>query len=176
MYCRKCGKQIDYDADFCHECARQELYESLNGTAEEKSDQTTLTASNEGSIKTGLGKAITSAILSVVSIIFVMIAYIAALGAIVAYEEGFYSATPTNVAVLTSVAVNFSLLTVAAAVIALIFGIKSINCFRTEKKAGRKKPIPTLIMGISSLAVVAYDVLFLFITLLLLALGPTVIY
>lgn len=170
MYCRKCGKQIDYDADFCHECARQELYESLNGTAEEKSDQTTLTASNEGSIKTGLGKAIASAILSVASIIFVMIAYIASLGAIVAYEEGFDSVA------LTGVAVNFSLLTVAAAVIALIFGIKSIICFRTEKKAGRKKPIPTLIMGISSLAVVAYDVLFLFITLLLLALGTAVIY
>ena len=170
MYCRKCGKQIDYDADFCHECARQELYESLNGTSEEKSDQTTLTASNEGSIKTGLGKAIASAILSVVSIIFVMIAYIAALGAMVAYEEGFDSVA------LTGVAVSFSLLTVAAAVIALIFGIKSINCFRTEKKAGRKKPIPTLIIGISSLAVVAYDVLFLFITLVLLALGTAVIY
>ena len=146
MYCKKCGKKLDYDGDLCEECRNRELvYGDEEKKAEAETTSTTYDPFDEppigvnpasgygnsayvpdnGDRMHGFGKALTAAILSEVAVVSV------ALG------------------------VFLILATIAMAVISLVFGIQSIKTFVADKNAGKVKPIATLVCGIAGVVAAA---------------------
>ena len=136
MYCKRCGKFIDYQADICNECAGV----AQNVAAPVEYQQTACEPQQpeemQGSVTTGLGKAIASVILGTVGQFFIGIA----LGLLSAQLGG------------AGVALVLAMMGIGMSIPALIMGISSMRCFFEEKNAGRKKPIPTLIIGIYGMA------------------------
>lgn len=166
MYCRKCGKWIDGDAQLCQDCQEdtkqnEEFFSAPKTAAPENSN--TYTAPNPapnpapaqpqyvdtGSVMYGFGKALTSTILGIVGFIFACVSY-----------AGIAVAGATSSWALYVVMTLFS---VACTVIALVFGPMSIKAFVTQKNAGKKKPIPALVLGIVGVVWAAISVLYLFI-------------
>ena len=153
MYCRKCGKQIDYDAEFCKDC--QEM-ESFFAEPKEYSPQWQTMAQApvqpalEGNKKEGFGKALTSTILGGIAYFIIMIAYGIILAAAEEISDGGYNYYETHEELMfaVGVAVVFMLISLAVAIPSLILGIKSIKCFFRQKRAGKVKPVPTLVLGI----------------------------
>lgn len=134
MYCRNCGNLIDDGDKFCNVCGAKQ-----NETIVQKPETQSVMANPQGqqndvqpkpcneqqvdapvesSYKKGLGMAITSAALGCVASFFSALEFFLAFVAI--------------------------LMTIPT----LILGIKSINLFNREKKAGRLKPVATLVLGI----------------------------
>lgn len=151
MYCRKCGKQIDYDAPICKECEAAETFFG-NPTASDVS-------SPIGNRKEGFGKALASTILGAVAYLISVINIDIALEAIEGvnqYGEYYYG---------PGIALCFflSFLCTGAVVVSIIFGIKSIKCFASAKKAGRLLPVATLVLGCVGLACSALTLLYLFV-------------
>ena len=186
MYCRKCGKQIDYDEPYCKEC--QEM-DALFITEEEQAAKdaqkaetmikTEETAASEpeiffaepqvqaetlvvkGDRKVGFGKALTSTILAAVAYFAVVIA-IGLLGGEAIYDFEYYISLDAGypeliypvggdfVAVLVCLGVAIGL-----AIPALIMGIQSMKCFFRQKRAGKAKPVATLVLGIVGMALSA---------------------
>ena len=66
-------------------------------------------------------------------------------------------------------AIVFWVLAIALAIPALLFGVRSIKLFIAEKKAGHKKPIPTLALGIGAAVCAGCIAVFALITLLYVA-------
>lgn len=144
MYCRKCGKQIDYDSEFCVECkaeaaARAVYREILEKEYAAKSAQNTsaqvvapkqspqATAPQEGNSKSGgrlygFGKALASLILAFFAFCFMM------------------EATET-------VDAGFFLFSLGFFIPALIMGISSMKGFFKRKREGYAPPIPSLVLG-----------------------------
>ncbi len=141
MYCRKCGKFITYDAEVCNECKLAEEQNQANfgaqtepiyyATPVEQQPQ----PMNEGSVTTSLGKGIASAILAFIAYIFSAMA----LGAVAAAIE---------LGGGIGIGVVLLMFTLGTGIPGLVMGIKAIKVFVAEKNAGRRKPIPTLILGI----------------------------
>jgi hypothetical protein len=125
MYCKKCGKFIgNEDADICQECLAKE---------EVKTEPVAEIIEQKGSRTTGLPKAIASGCLTIGSIIFIYIAL-------------FFSLVSLGAMLV------FTVMSIAMGIIAIVFGAKSIATFKRESRENRIKPIPTLIIGIASLA------------------------
>ena len=143
MYCRKCGKQIDYDSEFCVECkaeaaARAVYREILEKEYAAKSAQNTSAqvapkqsppapAPQESNGKSGgrlygFGKALASAILAFFAFCFMM------------------TATET-------VDAGFFLFSLGFFIPALIMGISSMKGFFNRKREGYVTPIPSLVLG-----------------------------
>ena len=143
MYCKRCGKFIDYEADMCNECAAEQNA-AIQADAFGVQPQV-----KEGSMKTGLGKAIAAAILGTVALMFIEIALIIMeMGSMdLMFESDLYYAAEAMVEVGAGM---FVLLILAAgcAIPSLILSIKSIKTFKAEGAEGRVKPIPTLVLGI----------------------------
>ena len=82
MYCKKCGKFIDYDADMCVECQQATAQSAPVQNAEVVYVQPVQPVQpiveskpvEEGSMTTGLGKSIASAILGFIGYIFAFVA------------------------------------------------------------------------------------------------------
>ena len=142
MFCRFCGKELQEDASFCGNCGAAVEKEAVAETffAEEKP----LPIGNPRML--GFGRALTGTILSFVGMIFFCIACALITGAEsydyfygrnYIYEEDLFAS------------LAFVMGAIALGVISVVFGVKSIKTF---KKAQGPKPIPTLVLGIASLA------------------------
>ncbi len=167
MYCRKCGKEIDYDSPLCKECEEQEVFFSDATQVEPvevKTEPEQIKAEPTlGSRKEGFSIALASTILGSIAYIFSMVALGIASAAVdeLTYGYGYSSVAET----IAGVAIFFSLICLGAAIPGLIMGIKSIRCFFTEKNEGRVKPIPTLILGIVGVAMSGLTMFFVLLTL-----------
>ena len=148
MYCKRCGKFIDYQAEICNECAAAEQ----TVAAQVQPVQVVSAPAQEGSMKTGLGKAIACAILGTVSLIFLEFMLIP-LETISSYGyDDYYISELAGMFVLI-------LFSIGLAIPSLILSISSIKTFKDESNAKRIKPIPTLILGIYGLSNAAASIL-----------------
>lgn len=127
MYCKKCGKYIDYNASLCHECQDAEILFSKPQTME--------TPVYKGSRMDGFGPALTATILSFFGFVFSYAAFM--------FIE--MSASGAKLIILV-------LLALGLGIPAIVLGAKSISLFKENSSAGMVKPIPTLILGIVGLA------------------------
>ena len=138
MYCSKCGKEIDYDALVCRECAQAV-----------PADATSRGRNNPR--MRGFGKALTAAIVGVIG-----------------YLLAFYSFACVCVAgessdeYLAIVALVLAVLSIGMAIISFVFGLKSIRLFGAVS-AGTPRPIGTLILGIVGIFCAAISLLLLFV-------------
>ncbi len=174
MYCRKCGKYIDYDAPYCVDC---EEMDSFFGASENRRtsarpveiETPPARPAMTGDRKEGFGNALAATILSGVSFFFGLIAMSFAT---VVLEEYTYGYAPTLS--LLSIPFAFCLVAVVCGILGLVKGIKSIKCFKEASRAGRVKPVVTLVLGIvgvsmSGLALLYVELTFLMLSLLFLA-------
>lgn len=159
MYCRKCGKQIDYDAPVCKECAEAEFFQNY-GQPAPGADTTRPTPApvGNGSVRAGFGGALTSTILGSVAFILgiVVMSMIAA-----TVEYGYYDAS------LITAGYVLTVMVMGMAIPALILGIKGIKTFTYAKNHGHVKPIPSLVLGIAGLSAGAFSILYAFLSFVL---------
>ena len=138
MYCSKCGKEIDYDALVCRECAQEEQAASVE------------TPAGGGNPRMrGFGKALTGVILSFVAVLVSAVAYFASFTeAMLKIIRDYFGGDPMISGI--GIAVLFVLVAVPS-VLAIVLGVRSIKTFKAAS-AGQPKPIVTLIMGIYAIA------------------------
>ena len=151
MYCKKCGKFIEGNADVCDECIKLDyyLYANQQGTAYQKPPQSVQNASatpayNSGSKAKGLGYGIFGLIIAIVGAIVIAVGYFNAymgLGTAYTTQEA-VSAVQTGEATCW--------VGVIIGVIALICGIVAIRTFVTHNRKTGVKAVPTLVFGIIS--------------------------
>ena len=149
MYCKKCGKFIGNDSDFCDECAA-EAKEVFSEFAENKTEnvvpsepvinvapvsEPVVIAPN---CEVSLGKPIAATILSSIGCFFIYIGIILA-GELAAYGE------------IDSV-LGVMFIGLIPSILGLIFGIQSIKHFKATSGIKSGKRIPVLILGIESVA------------------------
>jgi hypothetical protein len=146
MYCKKCGKYIDYEADVCNECKEAEnaQEEVKDENAYNPFEETVAPApADAGNRMYGFGKALASNIIGFFNMF--LMAFGIALAAVY---------PPLGIVIL--------LASVAGFVISLIFAIKSIKAFVKRCREKCAKPIATLVLGISGLeAVFAQTIYFI---------------
>lgn len=139
MYCTRCGKQIDYDATVCNECAAREAAENAakNSTVtnifEEQggfgvAHSAPIAPTGENTRMRGFGAALTGVILSFVGLIFCMLGGVD--------EEAF----------------GLIIIGIGMLIASMILGAISLGRFFSTKREGKPVPIATLVMGIASLA------------------------
>lgn len=165
MYCKKCGKKLDYESDICNECAQNDEFFSAEPIIEPAPQPQPAPVYAEpvaapapaapidptNTRKYGIGKAITSIILGFVGYI---ISYLVLTVITSIMEE-------TGTVEFVSPAMMFLVLvSLGLAIPSLILGIKSIVTFIKRAKGGYVKPIPTLILGIIAVNLAACVLLF----------------
>lgn len=156
MYCRKCGKQIDYDAPICNECRTAEnVFDALsnNGFSQPIGDR-----------KEGFGRSLTSTIIGGITFFLSLISMAIISVALQEITYGYYSGGSIVISIFLSVSC------LGGAIPAMIFGIKSIRCFIVAKNDGRIKPIATLVCGIVGLVLSALTMFYVLLTFLMCAL------
>ncbi len=140
MYCKKCGKFIGNDSDFCDECSAKEaevfgeFFDAKKETppAYDCASHSTYSDGNQVS----LGKAIAAVVLSDVGFAFIYLALVL-MGATIVLED------------YASVIVCM-LIGLVTSVLGLIFGIKAIKHFKETSNIRSGKRIPVLVLGILS--------------------------
>lgn len=152
MYCTKCGKQIDYDATVCHECAASAkepekaaaggygFADEMGYTYAPASAPQYAAAPVESTRMVGFGKALTATILGFVGYIFAIVAFV-------------LFALPVGAIVL-------ALMSIALGVVSLVFGVQSIGTFKRLKNGPGGSPIATLILGIAGTVFAGLTLLF----------------
>lgn len=163
MYCRKCGKEIFYDAPICKECEEAELFFNFN------EQPINFQQEPVGDRKEGFGKALTATILGVIAVFISAIAFGVVTALIEQYTANYYYDT-TAIGSIVAVGVVFSLIAVGLSIPSLILGIKSIKVFKLAVNEGRVKPIATLVLGIVGVATSALAFLYVLLSLSLCAL------
>ena len=156
MYCRKCGKWIDYEAEICAECQQQE-----NAQAAE---QPTVTypsaqpmqpsfygvelpaAQKKGSRMKKFGLALAAVIVAQFALGFF-------LGIIIGIEEALsgYNSSYMYVVVDESMYALY-IIGFACAIFSIIGGLVSVCSGFGAKKKGEVTPIPAIILGFVALA------------------------
>ncbi len=153
MYCKKCGKFIYSDDDYCSDCApaATPTPEPVVITEPVVTPTPVVTPISEpafapsvnpvqtkrqGRVMDGFGPALTSVILSIVAYVFTFIGYIYAIVGTDTESE------------LVVAGIVMAVIGVGFAIPSLILGIKSIKCFRYAVANKRVKPIPALVLGI----------------------------
>lgn len=160
MYCKKCGRYLNGNADLCEECKEKEV---------------TAYVENED---TGFGKALAGTITGVIGYIFMMIAFCIFVVAIEIsafeyldmemYDEDLFELSNIiNFEALMPSSIVCMIIGAVLSVFALVFGIKSIAKFKQCVKMGMKKPVATLVLGIVGVASSVLTILFLFINLIM---------
>ena len=172
MYCSKCGKQIDYEATVCHECAaasateaapapqqqayqqpayqqpayQQQVYQQpvYQQQAYQQTYAQPAVRGGSNPIMYGFGGALASAILSMFAFIFCMV-----LSGEMSYVGSYYYYFDEAYALV------FTFFTWGVAIPSVVLGAASIKRFAEAKKRGQPAPIPTLILGIAGLALSA---------------------
>lgn len=175
MYCRKCGKQIDYDAEFCHECseveahfgaeapkanepqqaqtAQQTPYSQMPPAWQAQAQFQQQAQAQKGSVMTGFGKALASTIMSYIGFIFSFLAF-----------GGFAEAIDYGDESMLGASVVLFMITLGLCIPALIMGIQSIKTFSRAKKNGEKKPVPALVLGICGVVFSGFGLLIVLLT------------
>ena len=165
MYCKKCGKKLDYESDICNECAQNDEFFSAEPIIEPAPQPQPAPVYAEpvaapapaapidptNTRKYGIGKAITSIILGFVGYI---ISYLV-LTVLTAIME-----SPGAPEIESPALMFFVFVSLGLAIPSLILGIKSIITFIKRAKGGYVKPIPTLILGIIGVNLAACVLLF----------------
>ena len=144
MYCKKCGKEIDYDADICLECKGQAPLADEHDSYSEESYYASMYAEGKAR-KEGLGRAIVALVLGVISVGLCSSASSTLTGMLELIGSLNYI---KNISFVISWALAFAGL--GFAIPAFINGIKSIQCFKKAKKSALPKPVATLVLGIAS--------------------------
>ena len=132
-YCSKCGKQIDYDAVMCYECASADLstytqqYDSVPEIQSTPAPQKS---------KAGLASAIISLVLGIISVCPAAFSY--AISYVCLELE-------TGDAFVFLLAAFLAIVAIVMGAISLILGISAILAFK-KVPAGTKKPVPSLIL------------------------------
>ena len=152
MYCKKCGKFIDGDADICDDCYTLDVF---GDDGKEKEIQA-VEVTPVGNFS--LAKPITAIVLSNIGFYIVYFG-IMLMSELLTYE--LYSQIGGAVAL--------ALVGAVPCIVGLVFGIQSIKLFKTEVTASKGKRIPTLIMGIVSVVTSASGLLLAVIVLMLYA-------
>ena len=166
MFCKKCGKFIDYDSDVCNECRENNTTESASTVIANEGEAT---KEPVGRRTYGLGLAIAGAAIGLFSAIFSCLAYVFSLVVSVVQTEDYYQMGLTladldALGILSYICAVFGII---LAIPAIIFGAVSIKRFFQKKKIGEKKPIPTLIIGIVTVGETATMILFALISVLI---------
>ena len=160
MYCKKCGKFIGNDSDFCDECLAKEQV-AFSEFPEAKPQTPAPACSQENAYNASdeirLGKSIAASILSGVGFSFMYFWFIIAILILATY-----GADSGAMAMLT-------LVSCAPNVLGLIFGIQSIQHFKATSKIRSGKRIPVLILGID--AVVTSGLSLVYFSFLLMVFG-----
>lgn len=183
MYCRKCGKFIDYDAQFCKECESVEVFFSDDSKKEgqtqnqnggtmyemkqpfQQNDDTMYAPmgdtglSAQGNKREGFGRALTSTLLGAGAYLLSMILFSIFDISLYEMEEYFYYQTSSYYGEAASIGTGLSVtwiilatMSVAMSIVSIIFGAKSMATFFRAKRAGRVKPVATLVLGIVGIA------------------------
>ena len=187
MYCKKCGKEIDYEAEVCNECAEVAV-------VDEVAPADAAVVSGSKNMMAGFGKALTSLLLPIIGMfaIGLIVGFISIIAnelytSLAPYiENPELLETPAEAEKawgiierfietdLMSVLIGAVLLLVAGvatfimSIIGIILGAQSIKFFLKEKKDGNK-PIPALILGIAGTVESASAVLSIVGTVLVIA-------
>ncbi len=151
MYCNKCGKQIE-SGIVCPECAIAEYEETHFGKKSTEELNPTYDASTAYYVEPhnrmyGFKLALAGQILAVVGI---FVSYFAIIANLISSGTGFV----------------FALVSVVFVVLPMIMGIYSIQTFK-ERKHLRKKPIATLVLGISTLTTLPISAIYTLIAFVL---------
>lgn len=189
MYCRKCGKYIDSDAEFCKDCDELSTYFdgkepitpfSGNGQYSNNPYGNGNSYSNpfgnpynggysntqygvpqaEGSRKEGFGKALAATILSSIAFFLIIIAFSVMSVALEEYTYGYGYYNSDAYYDMMEAALILALFSLGMSIPSLIMGISSMKCFFRAKNAGKVKPIPTLVLGIVSVALSGLTLLY----------------
>lgn len=176
MNCKKCGKEIDYEAEVCNECVAAEA--SVEPAVEEVASAEGVVAVNVADNKkgkmVGFGKALTSLILPIIGALFIgivcgilvvmaeeayetFIPYLKDLDLIKAQPEKFEATVKAflendlgSLVIVLLLFVGACVVAFVMSIVGIIFGAQSIGCFKKESKNGNK-PLPALILGIAGL-------------------------
>ena len=156
MYCKKCGNELDNEAEFCEEClaaetAAAEVSEAPAApVAVATPVETAAPAAQEGDKKTGFKKSLIAAILAAVAFI---LAQTVSMFVMVGFDKSDFFITlleaPQEIWALSCgiVYILYGVVSLGLCIPALIFGIISVVTFFKEMKANRIKPVVTLVLG-----------------------------
>lgn len=160
MYCRKCGKQIDYDAEICVECQEnEELFTRTDESVVSESapeneyvEQQSCAPEKEenGSRMFGFGLALAAVIVAQFATGFISGMF----GSITEISESLAGEWLIVLLVLCPIAIGMSVFT-------LIAGIKSVKRYANCCNQGKVKPIPTLVLGIAAIVLSGLNFLIL---------------
>ena len=154
MYCKKCGKFIGNDSDYCDECSAKEteVFEEFAGSKVETATPVQEYApapTYYGSTPIKLGKSIAAMVLSEVGFWFVYMAIMMASAMVTLYDYSW---------------AIWGVIGLATTILGFIFGIQSIKNFKKTSHIRSGKRIPVLILGICSVVMAGIG---LFLALLL---------
>ncbi len=174
MYCRKCGKFIEYSGDFCKEClASADPYDdeeivfttdtqevrvnvakpTCNAEPVYEGNVGTNNARGNRNRKLGFGSALTSTILAVVAMVLSELA-----NTILTWSVSYFDGTFTSADPVQDFWFDFTIVCVIVVAViglsipAIILGAKSIRTFVNAKRSGGVAPVITLVFGIIGLA------------------------
>lgn len=129
-YCVRCGKKLEDDSGLCEDCRKQQQNQTTEiAHSEVTVNQVTATEEQPSGRMDGFGRALTSVILSHACMAISLVLFW-----VVTLKEGF--------------CLLLLLGSIAPQIISLVFGIKSINVFKRNKREGNAKPVATLVLGI----------------------------
>lgn len=165
MYCKKCGKEIDYEATICRECEEAEAVSSEVTAEVAAAEAAAVQAANVPSNRMkGFGKALAGAIIGVIGfgLIYAAFAIVQVMALeMIEFVENFnlqnvsqqYIETEVfgllkDAAVSLGIGLGCVLASFVTGILSIVFGASSIKCFKKVKEGG--KPIATLILGIGS--------------------------
>ena len=166
MYCRKCGKQIDYEAELCKECQEMETFFSDPAIEPqfEVKEQPQYTQQPvqplPGNKKEGFGKALAATILGSIAYFIASVALGMLMGLQDVANDYYYTYDKAAYDAVQAVSIVFAVIALGLAIPALILGIKSMSCFFKQKREGKVKPIATLVLGIVGVATSAFGLFF----------------
>lgn len=151
MYCRKCGKKIDYDSEFCYECLNEEMIFGTDDSYKKKAN---------GPIRKTLGltKGIVSMSLSYAALIFLYIALF--LQTVLRFFAG---KTVDKIWIVILLVLAYG-----ALVVPLVFIKQNFDLYRKVKNKYGVKLVPVFVLNFASLAAMSFMVLCSIISVVLL--------
>ena len=176
MYCRKCGKQIDYDSEYCNECKNDQLFfDGKSVLTEEKQENADISVkemdvSEKASLDQKMAKekadndekrlVSRKFKTSIIALSLSHVAFIFSYDALM--RVGIYFSGGSGHVENVTVGLVFAFIALGLAIAGLVLGIKAIKNFRTLlRKVSKAKGIISLIFGIISVSLCAIAMLFI---------------
>ena len=151
MYCKYCGKYVLGNRDVCDDCIAKQ-----NTTSQCSQPQYAQNTPNKmpSTTKEGFGKGLASTILSESSIVTLYLSIILiamAMTLLTPPTGGTQPVDQTTGTVFFIFGVLITLITIAANVISIIFGVQAIKNFSYARKYGLPKPVLAFVFGLIGL-------------------------